>query len=178
MRTFIAINLPKEIKDYLFDLQKELKNKLPAKINWVAKKNLHITLKFLGETTEQNKKEICEILKNIKLKEFEVELDQIGTFPSENLIKVIWIGLKPEKQLIGLQHQIDAETIKFSNREQKFQTHLTLGRVKLVKNKEKFTKTIKEIETKKLKFKITKFEFMESILTKDGPKYKTIEEYK
>ena len=50
MRTFIALDLPEEIKEYLFSLQKNFLKDL--KVKWVAKKHLHLTLKFLGETTD------------------------------------------------------------------------------------------------------------------------------
>jgi len=50
MRLFIAIDLPKEIKDYLYELQKEIISKINTreiKIKWVHKKNIHCTLKFI-----------------------------------------------------------------------------------------------------------------------------------
>ena len=51
MRLYVGVELPKNIKDELFDIKKNFNGRL-AKVNWIAKKNLHLTLKFLGEVKE------------------------------------------------------------------------------------------------------------------------------
>ena len=89
MRTFIAIFLPKEILDYLYEVENKLKKELPAKINWVAKENLHFTLKFLGQVDEKNINSIKERLNRIKFGSFKIDLDKIGVFPNEEFIRVI-----------------------------------------------------------------------------------------
>jgi len=94
MRTFIAINLPKEVKDYLFDLQKEFRDS--GKINFVHKSNLHLTIKFLGQVDENKLKEIKEKLSNIKFKPFEVYLNNTGIFPNKDFIRILWVDLIPK----------------------------------------------------------------------------------
>ena len=54
MRTFIAIELEKEIRDTLFQIQEELKS-VQADVKWIKTANIHLTLKFLGEVEEANK---------------------------------------------------------------------------------------------------------------------------
>ena len=176
MRTFIAAELPEEIKEYLYNLEKQLKTKLPSKINWVHKKNLHITLKFLGEVKESDVEIIKNNLTNIKIKSFDLSLAKIGTFPQYGTPKVIWIGLTPEKPLIELQQKVDEETIKYFS-SAKFEAHLTLGRIRQIKEREAFKKILEQIEINKLNFKVDSFTLFESILTKDGAKYKAIEKY-
>ena len=60
MRLFIGIFLPKEILDYLYELQNKLKKELLGKINWANKSKIHLTLKFLGEINEDKVNEIKE----------------------------------------------------------------------------------------------------------------------
>lgn len=174
MRLFIAIDIPKEIKDKLFDLQKQIGSDL-AKISWVHKKNLHLTLKFLGELPENKVEGIKERLRTIKLNSFEVELNSLGVFPNENRIRVIWVGLKSE-HIYELQIKIDQELLDLFSKDTRFQSHLTLGRVKFIKNKEKLKEKLK------LKcdgrFFVKKFKLIKSSLTREGPIYETIEEYK
>src|SRR3989344_6773166 len=113
MRLFVGIDLPLDIKDYFYNLQKELKKDNLAKIKWVSKKNLHLTLKFLGDVSNVNL--IVDALKNIKFFKFNIKLDSLGYFPSGSKIKIIWVGLKDDKIFIQLQKLIDESTIGFGD---------------------------------------------------------------
>lgn len=176
MRTFIAIDLPKEIKDYLYELQNKLRV-LPAKVKWTAKKNLHLTLLFIGEINENRLYQIKERLNSIKLKKFEANLDKIGVFPNENYIKIIWVSLNPKNKIIELQQKIDSELLDLIKRDKEFNVHLTLGRVKFVKNKQEFKEKLK-LDIEKKNFEINEFKLIKSDLTKDGPQYTNLEVYK
>lgn len=176
MRCFLAIDLNKECKDYLFNLQKEFSKFVKAK--WVEKKNLHLTLKFLGDIDENKLKAVKKILSEIKFKKFNIHLSEFGVFPNENIINVIWVGLKPEKDIINLQKKIDEVLLDLFSKDQKFTSHITLGRVKLVKNKDKFKGFLKETRINNIEFSVDSFKLYKSELSKDGPKYYLLEEYK
>src|SRR3989344_6341432 len=130
MRLFIAINLSKEVKDYLFDLQKEFREF--GKFNFVAKKNLHLSLKFMGNIEESKLKGINDKLSKIKSKSFEVSLNSLGVFPDKDLIKVLWIDLTPKNKILELAKTIDQELIEFPN-DYSFSEHITIARIKLIK---------------------------------------------
>ncbi len=177
MRVFIGIDLPKEIKDYLFQLEKEL-NKLPIKCKFVAKKNLHITMKFIPSIRPNELEQVKEKLKQVKFPKFKMNLQNLDFFSNKDKNKVIWVGLEPKNKLFRLQQDIDARLLDVLKLNiQKFQAHITLGRIKLIKNKEKFSKEVKNIKVKNLEFDINSFQLYESTLTKDGPNYKLIENY-
>ena len=65
MRLFIAIELPDEVKDYLFTIKNNFSMGL-AKVNWTAKKNLHLSLKFLGKVDDKLLNTIIGALNEIK----------------------------------------------------------------------------------------------------------------
>ncbi len=174
MRAFIAVNLPKEAKDYLFDLKKQIKE---AKITWVHKKNIHLTLVFLGETTEEQLNQLKDKLKQIKFKPIKANLSEIGFFPNKNNPKCIWVGLEPANEINKLQLLVDQETLGLTHNEQKFVSHITIGRLKGIKNKDKFKKSVEELEIEKIDFTINSFQLVKSDLTRTGPKYTIIEEY-
>ncbi len=176
MRLFLAIFLPKEILDYLSKVQNKLKKDLPAKINWVSKKNLHFSLKFLGNVDEKNIKSIKERINKIEFLSFKIRLDKIGVFPNENFIRVIWAGLK-SKELNDLQKLIDYELLDLFPKEQEFVAHLTLGRVKNIQDKEKFKKNFK-INVEEKEFEVNEFCLVKSELHKEGPKYEVLERFK
>ncbi len=175
MRLFIALELPLEIKDYLFEIENELKNLKAGKINWVFKKNLHITLKFLGEVKENKVKDVIETLKTIKCKKFYVSLEDIGFYMNKLSINVIRVGFKPQEDIIKLQKLIDLETLGFGDI--KLGGHVTLGRIKVVKDKKSFVELFNKIKIKNLGFQINSFSLFNSILKKDGPNYEVLETY-
>lgn len=175
MRLFVAVELPIEVKDELYRIQKLINPGL-AKIKWVPKKNLHLTLKFIGEVTDVEK--IEKKLSKIKFNPFSVRLDKFGAFPSWDKIQVFWAGLGPKKDIVELQQNVDSELFSLFKKDQKFSPHLTLGRVKMIKKEEEFLKAIKKIKIKPLEFKINEFKLMQSRLTKDGSKYFVLKGYK
>lgn len=174
MRCFISVDLNEDIKDYLFELQKRIKY---AKIKWVAKKNLHLTIKFLGGLNKDKLNFVKEKLNGIKFNKFKVKLNNIGVFPDEKFIRIVWIGLNPEDKLKKLQQEVDGELLEMFPDEQKFISHLTLGRVKIIKDKKKFIESLKDIKVEKKEFEINSFNLMKSVLSKDGPRYEILEVY-
>lgn len=178
MRAFISVEMNKEIKDYLYGLQLRLRKELKdSKINWVAKKNLHCTMKFLGEISKEQLEEVERRLEQIDFVPFEVHLGKIGAFPSEDYIRVIFAGLQPEKKVIALQQKIDMELLDLFSKEQAFHGHVTLARVKFVPDKKK----MREILRQKIEPKIMSvegFSIMMSRLKKEGPRYSVVWERK
>ena len=106
MRAFIAIELPYQMREYLSEIQEQLVLN-DAKIKLVDKKNLHLTLKFLGEIDDKKIEQINKSLSKIKFTPQTISISEIGVFPSENYIKVIWAGIKPAEKICELQQQIE-----------------------------------------------------------------------
>ena len=175
MRLFIAIELPEEVKNYLFELEGNLKSKRFGKINWVFKKNLHITLKFLGEVKEDKVEELKDYLKKIKFEKFKISLEDIGFYLNGLRINVIRIGIKPQEDIVRLQKLIDEDTLGFGDI--KLGGHITLGRVKSLKNKHNFTDFVKNLKIEKIKFEVDSFILFKSDLKKEGPDYASLERY-
>ena len=176
MRLFAAIGIPEEIKDYFSRIQQQIGND-NAKVNWVKKENLHITLKFLGEVKEESLEKIKGTLKKIRLKPFSLTIGKLGIFPNENYIKVIWIGFKKAERLFDLHKLVDMSLSRLVPIERNFLGHITLGRVKFVKDKQKFKEKLDSIRIQENSFKVDKFKLYKSELTKHGPVYEVLEEF-
>ena len=178
MRLFVGFFPSKEVKDHLYDLQKSITGNL-VKINWVAKSRLHVTYKFLGNISEEKLEDIKKVLENLEFKKIKIKLDNLGIFPYKDYLRVLWVGLEPEEKVIELQKKIDSEFLGLGfSEDQKFSAHLTLGRIKLVKKKKEFLKKLDEIRVKSLSFTMDEVCLVQSVLSKDGPKYKVLERYK
>jgi len=175
MRLFIAIEVPEDIQDYFLELQKQIDTGL-AKITLA--KSFHLTLKFLGEVDENRKDKAVELLKNIKFESFSAESGNIGMFPNENYIRVVWIGLEPKDKIIELQQKIDNSLSALFAKDKRFHPHITLGRVKFVKDKKGFINLLREIKVEKKSFEVNGFKLIKSTLTPEGPVYEVLEEFK
>ena len=170
MRLFIAINL-NGLKNYFMDLQKQLPNN--AMLSLV--KSFHLTLKFLGEVHPDKIDEIAGILRTIKFYPFAVFTDSVGIFPTENYIRVVWVGLKPEEKVLELQKQIDESLRGLFRKEKDFKAHITLCRVKYPEDKKLFLEQINKIKVENKGIEIKDFRLVKSTLTPKGPVYEDLE---
>ena len=100
MRLFIAIDLDQE--DYF----KQIQGQIPE-TKATYPKVFHLTLKFLGEIDKKD--EIIKALEKIKFKSFILKTTEMGVFPSEKYIKVVWLGLEDNSDLKKLQEDIEKE---------------------------------------------------------------------
>ncbi len=134
IRAFIAIEVPAEIHRRMEEATEPLREKLSScPVRWVAIHNIHLTLKFLGDTSVSNLPVLENMLQAVAAmhQPFEVSVGQLGAFPSKTRPRVIWIGVQAPQELINLQRRIETETdhLGYPREERAFSPHLTLGRV-------------------------------------------------
>jgi 2'-5' RNA ligase len=170
MRCFIAVNIPKEIKDYLADIILQLdKQNHQVKIKWVEQENIHLTLTFLGEITDKQAALLLENLIEIKFEPFIVNLDNISAFPNIDQPRVLKIGIMDKT---GQLRQINSEIkqllpkLKIAFDDKPFSSHLTLGRMRDGESRVNL-----KINVEPLSFQISNFDLMKSQLTPTGPIY-------
>ena len=175
-RGFIAVDIKQnnDIESFI----KEIKNS-GAIIKLVESKNIHITLKFLGDINDKNIDIIEDILKNatINIKPFIINLEGVGVFPNENYIKIIWIGIKKTDYLNDIFNKINHKlnSLLSINKQQKFIPHITIGRVKSSKNNEKILEIIEEYKDKKFTENLVdSIKLKKSELTPKGPIYSDV----
>lgn len=168
MRAFIAIEIPEKIKKEIAKIQNSLPEFKGKKTEY---ENLHLTLKFLGEVDKEKITEIKKRLGEIKFEKFLAEIDSIGIF-SEQFIRIIWLHIKGSEEL---QKEVDEKLRELFRKEDRFMGHLTIARIKNIKNKKKFLEDIKKIKIPKMDFPVDSFNLKESILTKEKPIYKDLE---
>ena len=180
MRCFLAIPLSDELKNHLFlvvqDIKKEFK-KYKVKANFVPKKNLHITLMFLGELNEKEVIQMKNAISKIRFKSFKFKLKHLGVFPNENLSRVLWVGINPEKDVIALQKKIDTALLDIVGlvRDHEFGAHITIARTK---HSPRIFTVIKNIQLLEIEQSVDSIVLYRSELHKDGAKYLLVEKFK
>ncbi len=178
MRAFIAIELPSELKEKIDGTISELEDADFCEAKWVSEQQLHLTIKFLGEINKEQAEKVKAVLLAItkSTKSFTIQLEGLGHFNQ----RVLWVGGSSDQQAESLANKIDFELGKlgFPKEAREFSIHLTLARIKKVYNWAKMKQILAENETKDFgSFKVDKIKLIESVLSAEGPTYKTIGEF-
>lgn len=133
VRLFIAIDLPRSVKQLLRSTQARLKPQL-AGVRWVDPDGAHLTLKFLGATPADRITTIAaELARAVTdVPPFRLRTGAPGAFPSVRRPRVLWIGVAGDLQALRMTHAAVERAIAplgFPTEDRPFTPHLTLGRV-------------------------------------------------
>ena len=134
IRSFIALDLSPEILGGLDAIMHQMSQHLPGSIvRWTPARNIHLTLKFLGEVAENNLDGLFEIARRAAEQQpvFQLRVSGLGAFPSLNRPRVLWAGVQAPSELSALQRAIEFETARlgYPGEEREFSPHLTIGRI-------------------------------------------------
>ena len=169
MRTFVAIEVSdKNVLNSIHKIQTELNIKAkPVELH-----NMHFTVQFLGEVSEEMVGKISDALKQYRIFSFSISFASIGVFPKPNFPRVIWIGTDDGvNELEKLAEMIRSKLSQLGfSPDKKFKPHVTIFRVK---NK------IEDLSSKLEKFSscsfgkqlISEIKLKKSELTPKGPIY-------
>ena len=180
LRTFIALDMPAEIKTALANYMQPLKS-LRGRVSWTKPENLHLTLKFLGDTPAARLEAIAAVLHEIAAAtpSFSANVTGTGVFPNEEKPRVLWVGLdEPTGTLFKLAQAIDARMHRYGFEKEKraFVPHLTIGRVK----EARIAEIIRSLQEKPLAARPAHFNeiiFMQSELHAAGSIYTPLRKF-
>lgn len=184
MRTFIAIELSGEIKEYLSRLQEKLKTS-QADVKWVAPANIHLTLKFLGEIDDKTKDNVTGIVEDIAKDKspFYLNIASLGAFPRIESPRVIWVGIdKGDAQVKEIAKALEEKLSKIGipAEDKLFSSHITIGRTKSSKNRNNLAKSMESLKENAAEgiteLRVEKITLFKSTLTPKGPIYEVLKE--
>jgi 2'-5' RNA ligase len=174
MRAFVGILAPENVRNIVEKLQKELQE-AGVVGKYVERENLHVNLSFLDEISEEESAEIAVKMNMIAkgYKNFVANLRGIKPIPNQNFVRVVALNVEQEKDLLASI----INDIKKSIGGDVKPAHLTLCRVKGLKNKKRFLDIVEEnISTKYAPFEVNSIQLIKSELGEHGPKYTIIHE--
>jgi 2'-5' RNA ligase len=180
LRSFIAIELPEEVKAALIGIQDEFKESR-ADIRWVKPDNIHLTLKFLGEIDGKNIGNIVQKVEGAcaKYSFFELGISGIGVFPNIRSPRVLWVGIQYAEALAGLQSEIETgmASIGYERERRKFSPHLTLGRFRSAKGEKAISEKIEMYKNDRIgSIGVQSISLMKSELSPSGARYSRVAE--
>jgi len=135
VRSFIAIELPDELKLGLAQLEAQLKMSKPPWVKWVNPYSIHLTLKFLGSIAVDRISEITKAMEEAiqGIPPFRLEVKDLGVFPNLRRVQVVWVGISGEvDKLSQLQQHLESNLARlgFAPETRPFTPHLTLARLR------------------------------------------------
>lgn len=180
LRCFISLELPEELKKNIYGYIEKLKS-AGADVKWIPPENLHLTLKFLGDTTEERLKSINERLISIAKAHdrFYLQISGAGVFPNIKYPRVVWLGVHDSNEIAKLRRDIEESMagLGFKRDDKQFTPHLTIGRVRSLRNKDALIKglaTLKEVDFGKIK--VNNITMMKSELKPGGAEHLKLSE--
>jgi len=135
-RVFIAIELPAGVRQKLKAHIGRLRESVPeASASWSREDNLHLTLKFLGDTPVARIESLSQATKTAAsaVSAFELVVKGCGAFPPRGQPRVLWIGVEdPSGQLSRLHQALEDECAQagFAREQRSFHPHLTIARLR------------------------------------------------
>ncbi len=165
MRLFTAIDLPREQRNFLHRLTKELSG-----IRVTPQAQLHLTLNFIGEVNAMHFRKLCEECMAVTTTPFSIQLQGIGTFPPKGPPRILWVGVPPCLPLLQLQQLLKKKllTTGIRQEERKFRPHITLARIKHCSQKDLSTFCKAHAELTFPPFTVTTYHLYSSRLSRAG----------
>jgi len=183
VRSFIAIELPDELKLGLAQLETQLKMSKQPWVKWVDPYSIHLTLKFLGSIAVDRISEITSAMEEAiqGISPFHLEVKDLGVFPNLRRVQVIWVGLSGEvDKLSQLQQYLESNLTRlgFAPERRPFTPHLTLARLRNRASLDERQSVGQLIATTRFEttytIKVDAISLMRSQLTREGAIYSRI----
>lgn len=186
LRLFFGVPLDEALRDAACGLQDRLEDACPRgpRVKWVERPNLHLTLKFVGDTPAEKTEEIIAIAEEAagECSPAEVDVCGVGRFPPRGAPKVVWMGLREEcPELTELAYALGSRLVKAGLAEAErhpFTAHFTLGRVKERGGGRNLSEAIEALAEETVgPMRVERFCLLSSDLTPQGPVYTEREEF-
>ena len=172
MRLFTAIELPAAVCETLAGAQAELKREITGKVSWTGPRNLHLTLKFLGEVPDSDVPALCNALGKITSPRMSLAISHLSQLPPNGAARVLMAGVEDSDQSLAKLFgaiEYTVEPLGFAREKRKFRPHITLGRMRMPR------RVSRELERVKLEptrpFEVKEFVLMQSVLSNVGSQY-------
>jgi 2'-5' RNA ligase len=129
MRVFVAVDIDDNIRGRMARFLDGVREFAPD-ARWVRPESLHVTLKFIGEKSEEDGETVKQALAAIAAETFELNVRGYGFFPGARAPRVFWVGVEGGSKLTSLAATVDETLARLDipKEEHAFNAHLTLAR--------------------------------------------------
>ncbi len=175
-RLFLAVSLPDELLVRLTEVVRRLRGTLPS-VRWVSRERMHLTVRFLGNTTRQQEEGLVEDLdRTCRLcPRHELTVEGLSVFPHVHRPRVVVCGVTGELHLLSrLVERVNEALVPwgFQPEQRELVPHVTLGRIKPGVTPRPDIAPLRKLENDRFgAFQVQQLTLYESQLTSEGPIY-------
>jgi 2'-5' RNA ligase len=181
IRSFIAFDMDSEMILKKIAAVQNLLVETGADLKPVGTKNIHVTVRFLGDIHPETVEKIFEEMKKVQFTTFDIKIHGVGAFPNVNYPRVVWAGItEGADQLRSIFSQLEPRlcSLGFAPDPKGFSPHLTIARVRSSRNKAELAQCINEnVNLDFGTLKAACLRLKSSDLTPQGPIYSTLKEF-
>lgn len=176
LRAFIAVPIPETVTVFLQQVQQRLQAQR-MNIRWVIARNVHLTLKFLGDIEASRVPAITSQMDAAAATtpSFSLNASGVGVFPNHRRARVWWVGVAGDiDRLHALQSNLEAGLAAggFGKSSRDFRAHLTIGRTRRRINAKTVDESLGPLkDTASGAFRVDRLVLFQSILKPDGAEY-------
>lgn len=177
VRLFVAIDIPEPLKQEIVRIQNRLKRADVCVGTYPREDQLHVTLAFLGEVEDTQVAFIQQALKRVSLFPFDVCSGAVQMIPSPDYIRVIWLDVVSDSLNVLAQKIKEALAPFVILEERPFAGHLTIVRVKKVRDRDALIDQVNTLAIEQQCFSVNAFTLWHSTLATDGSVHEIVERY-
>lgn len=181
-RVFVAIDISEEARSKTSDYIRKLREKFPkVRVGWDKPENLHMTMKFLGETEDAELAKLIQAVEKTaqKFTTFNLQIAETGVFPTPRQARVLWLGVKDKEGNLRKLNDVlenECERQGFAKERRQFKAHLTVARLKEKSNELVEAHLQQKFESEE--FKVSEIVIYQSQLHPTGSIYSVISKHK
>jgi RNA 2',3'-cyclic 3'-phosphodiesterase len=175
-RLFVALTLPAVVREEIAALSEPLDG-----VRWTPPDNLHLTLRFVGERSAEERTAMEDALARVRVEPFVLPVGGVGLFPSRGPAKVLWVGLgNAHTRLFQLRKQVDEAllTVDVGLDVHSFHPHITIARLGETHEPKELVKFLeRHTRFEAPPFRVNEFQLMRSRLGEGPARYEVVRSF-
>jgi 2'-5' RNA ligase len=178
---FLAIELDDSVKKSLQKMAGELR-RFDSVVRWTKLEQMHLTLKFLGETPDAGATDVCDAAAQMAAacEPFDWTIDACGCFPPRGKVRIVWVGSGSGAESlcrIAAECEDAYEELGFARESRSFSPHVTLGRVRFDKTGGRLRDAVDGLEASSVSQPVSALTVFQSVLKPTGAVYNVLGKY-
>jgi RNA 2',3'-cyclic 3'-phosphodiesterase len=179
-RIFVAVDISDDARRRVSAYAETLRRDFPnLRVGWEKAEKLHLTLKFLGETNENQLNDLIGVIEKTarQISDFKLQISDTGVFPSLRNPRILWLGLKDSSGSLSRINEIlesECENVGFTREKRNYKAHLTIARLREPRDSKQIAQKHLENKFEPVEFNVSEFVVYESKLQPIGSIYTAI----
>jgi 2'-5' RNA ligase len=182
-RIFVAIDISEEARRKASRYIESLRRRFPAlRVGWDKPEKLHLTLKFLGDTGDEQLLKLTKAIEKAarQISNFKLRIAGTGVFPNRRKARVLWLGVTDESEsLTKLSKILESEVERegFARETRDFKAHLTLARLREPEKSGNLVETHLQEKFEAVEFEVSEIVIYQSELSPQGSRYAVVSKH-